>query len=96
MTKNELAARTDAAFGQTHDALATVYTALPPGQQKTVLKKPEVKAVLVRFHVIESDGSTPDTMTSVDKLRAVANGIPPSAWERLSASVTALLEPYRD
>ena len=55
MTKTELTARTDAAYNQTHDALATVWEALPPGQRNVLSRKPEVKAVLVRYGVTEEE-----------------------------------------
>ena len=51
MTKTELTQRTNAAYQQTHDALQTVYDALPPGQRRTILKDPAVKAVLERYGV---------------------------------------------
>lgn len=38
---------------ETHDALALLYNALPPGQQKTVLKNKAVRELLLRYHVIE-------------------------------------------
>lgn len=34
-------------------ALETLYTALPPGQQRTVIKQAEVKALLEKYKVIE-------------------------------------------
>lgn len=37
-------------------ALETLYSALPPGQQRTVLKKAEVKALLEKYGVIERKG----------------------------------------
>lgn len=37
-------------------ALETLYYALPPGQQKTVLKKAEVKSLLEKYGVIERKG----------------------------------------
>lgn len=36
-----------------HDALALIYGELNQGQQKKVLKNKEVKALLIRYRVIE-------------------------------------------
>lgn len=36
-----------------HDALALLYSELNNGQQKKVLKNPDVKELLMRYHVIE-------------------------------------------
>lgn len=55
MTKSELSRRTDAAYTQTHDALLTIWNSLPPGQRNVLSRKPEVKAVLVRYGVVEED-----------------------------------------
>lgn len=38
---------------ETHDALDLLWGELNNGQQKKVLKNPEVKALLMRYHVIE-------------------------------------------
>ena len=38
-----------------HDSLALLYGELNQGQRKKVLKNPEVKALLLRYHVIEED-----------------------------------------
>lgn len=51
MKKSELEARLTATMSETHDALALLYTSLPPGQQKTVIKKEAVKALLDRYGV---------------------------------------------
>lgn len=37
------------------DALETLYSALPPGQQQTVLKQAAVKAMLEKYKVLESE-----------------------------------------
>lgn len=55
MTKRELTEKTDAVVSQTHDALQTLYHALPPGQQKTVLKNAEVKALMERYGVVPNE-----------------------------------------
>lgn len=36
---------------ETHDALTLLYTALPPGQQRTVVKNEEIRALLDRYGV---------------------------------------------
>lgn len=51
MTKSELLNRTENAYQQTHDALQTVYDALPPGQQRTVARDPKVKSIFERYGV---------------------------------------------
>ena len=38
-----------------HDSLALLFGELNQGQQKKVLKNPEVKALLLRFHIIEEN-----------------------------------------
>ena len=53
MTKSELITRTEAAVAKTHDALLTIWEALPPGQRNVLAKKPKVRKVLVRYRVIE-------------------------------------------
>lgn len=55
MTKRELAEKTDAVVSETHDALKTLYDALPPGQKKTVLKNVEVKALMERYGVVPNE-----------------------------------------
>lgn len=35
------------------EALETLYSALPPGQQRTVLKNEKVKALLEKYGVVE-------------------------------------------
>ncbi len=53
MTRNKLEERTQSRIDETHAALAALYDALPPGQQKTVLKNPQVKELLARYGVTE-------------------------------------------
>ena len=43
--------------GEIKAALETLYNALPPGQQQTVLKKAEVKALLEKYG-LRKDGKT--------------------------------------
>lgn len=52
MTKRELTEKTDVVISDTHNALKTLYDALPPGQQKTVLKHEEVKALMERYGLV--------------------------------------------
>lgn len=41
-----------------HDALALIYNELNQGQQKKILKNEEVKALLIRYKVIEDEQSS--------------------------------------
>ena len=51
MKRSELEQRVTANITETHDALALLYAALPPGQQRTVVKNEAVKALLERYGV---------------------------------------------
>ena len=51
MKKSKLTENVTAAKTETHDALTLLYTSLPPGQQRTVVKNEEVKALLDRYGV---------------------------------------------
>lgn len=51
MKKSKLTENVTAVKSETHDALTLLYTALPPGQQRTVIKDGEVKALLDRYGV---------------------------------------------
>ena len=51
MKKQELKDKTLEVYRTTRDALTILYTALPPGQRRTVAKNPEVKALLERYGV---------------------------------------------
>lgn len=51
MKKSELTEHLTENMSETHDALALLYTSLPPGQQRTVLKKEAVRALLDRYGV---------------------------------------------
>lgn len=37
------------------DGLSEMFNMLPKGQQKQVLKNPKVKALLIKFHIIEEN-----------------------------------------
>ena len=51
MTKNELIQRTDKAVNETREALQIFWDNIIKGQQKQLVKKPEIKAILDRFGV---------------------------------------------
>ena len=51
MTKNELKTAVRTAKAETAAALQMVYDALNQGQQKKLLKKPSVEALLQRYEV---------------------------------------------
>ena len=51
MKKNDLRQRVDKTKGETKDALRTIYDALNQGQQKKIVKNPEVKALFDRYGV---------------------------------------------
>lgn len=51
MNKSELRLEVDKIKSETKDALRTIYDALNQGQQKKVVKNPEVKALFDRYGV---------------------------------------------
>ena len=51
MTKNELNAAVESARAETKAALQTVYDSLNQGQQKKIVKEPQVKALFDRYGV---------------------------------------------
>lgn len=51
MTKQELNEKTEAVINETRTALLTVYDALNQGQQKKVVKVPEVAELFERYGV---------------------------------------------
>lgn len=51
MKKSELTENVATVKTETHDALTLLYTSLPPGQQRTVVKNESVKALLDRYGV---------------------------------------------
>lgn len=51
MKKSELVEKTEQLKQETHDALTLLYTSLPAGQRRTVVKNNEVKALLDRYGV---------------------------------------------
>lgn len=51
MTKAELERKTDAVISETRTALQTMYDALNHGQQKQVVKVPEVAELFERYGV---------------------------------------------
>lgn len=51
MTKNELTMKTDAAVLETRNALQTVYDSLNQGQQKKLLRDPQVAELFARYGV---------------------------------------------
>ncbi|MBR4308900.1 MAG: hypothetical protein IKT58_04800 [Oscillospiraceae bacterium] len=52
MTKKELEARMGTVMEETKQALETLYGALNQGQQKKLLKEPEVKILFDRYGVV--------------------------------------------
>lgn len=55
MTKTELSTRTSAAWQQTHDALQLVWDATNKGQRQKLLRNPEIKAMMERYHIITEE-----------------------------------------
>ena len=51
--KQKLRENVDKAKSETGAALQTIYDAMNNGQKKQIVKHPEVKALLVRYGVIE-------------------------------------------
>lgn len=51
MKKSKLAERLNTRMTETHDALTLLYTSLPPGQQRTVVKNDEVRVLFDRYGV---------------------------------------------
>ena len=53
ISKDKLQNNVNAVKGETKAALQLMYDSLNPGQQKKIVKNPEVKALLIRYGVIE-------------------------------------------
>ena len=43
--------------GELKEGLAEMFNSLNKGQQKKILKNPKVKALLIKFHIIEEEQS---------------------------------------
>jgi len=53
ISKDKLQANVNAIKSETKEALQLIYDTLNNGQQKKIVKNPEVKALLVRYGIIE-------------------------------------------
>lgn len=51
MKKHELDKRVDVTIAETHDALQTMYDALPQGQKMQLARNEQVRAILDRYGV---------------------------------------------
>lgn len=54
ISKEKLQENVNAVKSETKDALQLIYDTLNNGQQKKIVKNPEVKALLIRYGVIEA------------------------------------------